>query len=1018
MKTAVIVLLSALLSTIVFTSGERLNDFISHYEGLRYSTETLQAKHERVKRAAMGEATPEDVHLAFFAHGRDFHLQLSPDNSMFSKDFQLETSDGVQQIDLSHIYSGYLAGEPGTTMCHGSIINGRFEGFIYTPQGDYYIEPAERYNTSADVHSVIYKAEHVEDPLPGHKTGCGVHGDYTLHEPKSVFPPEEVDDNEVNDHEYNKYADPHKRYRRQTVPTKNTCQIYIMADHKFYAYYGTWEAAVAQLAAHVKAVNAIYRPLVLDDKTGYGVEVTRIRINTTEDALQTDNPFRPDNIGAEAYLDLLSNYNHNPYCLAYGFTDRDFEGTLGLAWVGSICSRYLSYSGRYQSRNTGLVSVQLYGNHVPPKVSHITFAHEVGHSWGSPHDPEGACSPGGEFGNYIMFAQATSGDKNNNNKFSSCSLDSIRRTVGSRSQRCYRPADSAICGNGIVEEGEQCDCGYQDQCDRMGDVCCNGQFQEGSPIACTLKQGAICRDFHLQLSPDNSMFSKDFQLETSDGVQQIDLSHIYSGYLAGEPGTTMCHGSIINGRFEGFIYTPQGDYYIEPAERYNTSADVHSVIYKAEHVEDPLPGHKTGCGVHGDYTLHEPKSVFPPEEVDDNEVNDHEYNKYADPHKRYRRQTVPTKNTCQIYIMADHKFYAYYGTWEAAVAQLAAHVKAVNAIYRPLVLDDKTGYGVEVTRIRHDPEGACSPGGEFGNYIMFAQATSGDKNNNNKFSSCSLDSIRRTVGSRSQRCYRPADSAICGNGIVEEGEQCDCGYQDQCDRMGDVCCNGQFQEGSPIACTLKQGAICSPSQGTCCNTTCTYNPSSFQCADERECAHTSYCSGVSSSCPDPAPKPDLTTMCSEGTRVCLDGQCSESVCRRYGYDRCECKRNSDGTNEEELCHVCCQQQGQPETCRSSKYFPEFNAESPLTLEPGSVCDDNKGYCDNLNRCREVDIDGPLARIKKLVLYGASDWAKTYWWAILLIIIGIAGIVTGIIFCLNAVVPSSIEAAKAEAAGLR
>ncbi|XP_066270250.1 disintegrin and metalloproteinase domain-containing protein 10-like isoform X1 [Branchiostoma lanceolatum] len=702
MKTASIVVFAALFSTVVVTTGERLNDFISHYEGLRYSTETLQAKHERVKRAAMGEATHEDVHLAFFAHGRDFHLQLSPDNSMFSKDFQLETSRGVKQIDLSHIYSGYLVGEPGTTMCHGSIINGRFEGFIYTPQGDYYIEPSERYNTSADVHSVMYKAEHVEDPLPGQKTGCGVHGDYMLHEPKTVFPPEEVDGNEVNDHEYNKYADPHKRYRRQTVPTKNTCQIYIMADHKFYAYYGTWEAAVAQIAAHVKAVNAIYRPLVLDAKTGYGIEVTRIRINTSRDALETDNPFRPDNIGAEAYLDLLSNYNHNPYCLAYGFTDRDFEGTLGLAWVGSICSRYLSYSGRHQSRNTGLVSVQLYGNHVPPKVSHITFAHEVGHSWGSPHDPEGACSPGGEFGNYIMFAQATSGDKSNNNKFSSCSMDSIKRTVGSRSQRCYRPADSAICGNAIVEEGEECDCGYQDQCDKMGDACCNGQFQEGSGIACTLKQGATC----------------------------------------------------------------------------------------------------------------------------------------------------------------------------------------------------------------------------------------------------------------------------------------------------------------------------SPSQGTCCNTTCTYNPSSFLCASEKECAHTSYCSGVSSSCPEPAAKPDLTTMCSEGTRVCLDGQCSESVCRRYGYDRCECKRNADGTNEEELCHVCCQQQGQPETCRSSKYFPEFNSESPLTLEPGNVCDDNKGYCDNLNRCREVDIDGPLARIKKLVLYGASDWAKTYWWAILLIIIGIAGIVTGIIFCLNAVVPSSIEAAKAEAAGLR
>ncbi|KAI8500722.1 constitutive protein ectodomain proteolysis [Branchiostoma belcheri] len=673
MKIALVVVFSALLSTVDITTGERLNDFISHYEGLRYSTGTLQAKHERVRRAAMGRP----------------HMRMCTWHSL------------------------HMEGEPGTTMCHGSIINGRFEGFIYTPEGDYYIEPAERYNTSADFHSVMYKAEHVEDPLPGQKTGCGVHGDYTLHEPKTDFPPEEVD-NEVNDHEYNKYADPHKRYRRQTVPTKNTCQIYIMADHKFYAYYGTWEAAVAQLAAHVKAVNAIYRPLVLDDKTGYGIEVTRIRINTTEDSLETNNPFRPENIGAEAYLDLLSNYNHNPYCLAYGFTDRDFEGTLGLAWVGSICSRYLSYSGRHQSRNTGLVSVQLYGNHVPPKVSHITFAHEVGHSWGSPHDPEGTCSPGGELGNYIMFAQATSGDKSNNNKFSSCSMDSIRRTVGSRSQRCYKAADTAICGNAIVEDGEECDCGYQDQCDKMGDACCNGQFQEGSGIACTLKQGNV-------------------------------LQH---------------------------------DVYVHPS------------------------------------------------------------------------------------------------SFQCADERECAHRSFCSGV--------------------------------------------------------------------SSSCPDPAPK--------------------------------------PDLTTM-----CS--EGT------------------RVCLDGSYCSGVSSSCPDPAPKPDLTTMCSEGTRVCLDGQCSESVCRRYGYDRCECKRNADGTNEEELCHVCCQQQ-------------EFSSESPLTLEPGSVCDDNKGYCDNLNRCREVDIDGPLARIKKLVLYGASDWAKTYWWAILLILIGIAGIVTGIIFCLNAVVPSSIEAAKAEAAGLR
>ena len=47
---------------------------------------------------------------------------------------------------------------------------------------------------------------------------------------------------------------------------------------------------------------------------------------------------------------------------------------------------------------------------------------------------------------------------------------------------------------------------------------------------------------------------------------------------------------------------------------------------------------------------------------------------------------------------------------------------------------------------QHDPETKeCSPGGDKGNYIMFARATSGDKPNNNKFSECSLRSMSQVM---------------------------------------------------------------------------------------------------------------------------------------------------------------------------------------------------------------------------------------------------------------------------------
>ncbi|XP_013138730.1 PREDICTED: disintegrin and metalloproteinase domain-containing protein 10-like [Papilio polytes] len=236
----------------------------------------------------------------------------------------------------------------------------------------------------------------------------------------------------------------HTRKRRAANDNRNTCSLFIETDPLIWRHVRegfpdhrdrskksevdmkTREEILSLISHHVEAVNYIYRDTKFDGRLQHRnikFEVQRIKID--DDSMCSphhfgaeNNQFCQENIDVSNFLNLHSLGNHEDFCLAYVFTYRDFTGgTLGLAWVasasgasGGICEKYKTYTetngGMYQSTkrslNTGIITFVNYNSRVPPKVSQLTLAHEIGHNFGSPHDYPSECRPGGQAGNYIM----------------------------------------------------------------------------------------------------------------------------------------------------------------------------------------------------------------------------------------------------------------------------------------------------------------------------------------------------------------------------------------------------------------------------------------------------------------------------------------------------------------------------------------------------------------------------------------------------------------------------------------
>ncbi|XP_054699904.1 disintegrin and metalloproteinase domain-containing protein 9-like [Grus americana] len=138
---------------------------------------------------------------------------------------------------------------------------------------------------------------------------------------------------------------------------------------------------------------------------------------------------------------------------------------------------------------------------------------------------------------------------------------------------------------------------------------------------------------------------------------------------------------------------------------------------------------------------------------------------------------------------------------------------------------------------------------------------------NYQFSNCSKKHYFDFIASGRGFCLNNAPESVmtftvqrCGNGVLEVGEECDCGSEAQCKL--DLCCDN--------TCPKKEGAVCT--SGGCCKN-CKPLPEGEVCRESAgPCDLPEYCNGTSEHCPEDVAKQD-GTVCAE------DGYCYSGTCR-------------------------------------------------------------------------------------------------------------------------------------------
>ncbi|XP_065179894.1 fibrillin-3-like [Sycon ciliatum] len=259
-------------------------------------------------------------------------------------------------------------------------------------------------------------------------------------------------------------GDTHARMKRQTILTEGrqrVVEMFIVADNRFYAMFNRNDAVtVSYIEAAINQMDLAYRTI------NFRVVMVNLILFNQRDAFFVT--FNPNALLRDFtnYIDSISQNISVSYDAAQFLTGIDLSGsTIGIAAIGEICMP--EGASVVQQRTTDEVA-----------DTAIVMAHELGHNLNMLHENGRSCDncPGNE--PCIMSSHVS---PNQLLLFSQCALDDFD-ILTSAQHSCL--ALQAECGNGFVDDGEDCDCG-DPAVDECNNPCCD-------QMTCKLTSTAQC----------------------------------------------------------------------------------------------------------------------------------------------------------------------------------------------------------------------------------------------------------------------------------------------------------------------------------------------------------------------------------------------------------------------------------------------------------------------------------------------------------------------------------------------